>query len=97
MKDNLKNIGQGGTEGQNDCNCDGECCPPGKNNIFSKLIFAVIILTAMGIVAVKIFYHQAPAVNHQGLNNKGAAACCDTTPAKPCDTTKGSSCCPKSK
>lgn len=88
----------GNRNNKNDCNCDGECCPPKKkNNIFSKLIFAVIILTAMGIVGVKLFYQQAPAANNQGLNKKGTAACCDTSSSKPCDTTKGSSCCTKSK
>jgi arsenate reductase (thioredoxin) len=97
MKDKLKNKGEVSTDGQNDCNCDGGCCPPKKNNIFSKLIFAVIILTAMGIVAVKLIYQQAPAANNQGLNKQRTSVGCDTSSAKTCDTAKGSSCCPNSK
>jgi hypothetical protein len=97
MKDNLKNIGQGGTEGQNDCNCDGDCCPSKKNKILSKIIFAVIIFAAIGIVSVKLFYQQAPAANNQGINNQGTTVGCDTSSVKNCDTVKGSSCCPKSK
>lgn len=40
---------------QRDCGCDGDCCPPKKSNPLTKIIFAVIILAALVIVAVKVF------------------------------------------
>ena len=80
-----------------DCGCDDNCCQPKKSNIFTKLIFAVILLAAIGIIAVKLFYHPAPAANQQLFKDPNAKAWCDTTANKTCDTTKGSSCCPKSK
>ena len=93
-------MGKTQDEDRNDpqnCSCDSDCCQPKKSNIFTKLIFAVILLAAIGIIAVKLFYHPAPAANQQLFKDPNAKAWCDTTANRTCDTTKGSSCCPKSK
>ena len=80
----------------NDCGCEGNCCPPKKNNMLTKIIFAVVLLAAIGIISVKLFNKPAPATG-QEVPCKPGSSCCDTTKVKTCDTTKGSSCCPKSK
>ena len=77
-----------------DCGCDGECCPPKKSNPLTKIIFAVIILAALAIVAVKVFKQPAPAAEKASCCPPSSSDC-DTTKATTCDTTKGSSCCPK--
>jgi arsenate reductase len=84
-----------------DCGCEDGCCPPKKKNPFTKWIFAVIILAALGIIGFKLFCHQTP--KNESCCPPGSSVLCDstnkatgdTTKAAPCDTTKGSSCCPK--
>ena len=88
MEENQKDNPQ--VEGENkkqDCGCDDSCCQPQKKNIFSKLIFAVILLAAVAIIGVKLVSRSGSA--------PGKASSCDTTKTKSCDTTKGSSCCSK--
>lgn len=82
-----------------ECGCDSNCCSPKKNTILMKLIFFVILVAALGIIFVKLFFYSspAPAANQQLFQNPNSPAWCDSTGSKTCDTTKGSSCCPKSK
>jgi hypothetical protein len=80
-----------------DCGCNADCCPPKKNTFLTKLIFFVIIVAALGIIFVKIFNRPPTIANQQLFRNPNAAVWCDSTATKTCDTTKGSSCCPKSK
>jgi hypothetical protein len=85
-------------EGENkkqDCGCDDGCCQPKKKNIWSKLIFVVILLAAVTIIGVKLIGRSGNASDKQSVAVPGKAACCDTSKTKTCDTTKGSSCCPK--
>ena len=86
-----------GEKNQKDCGCEDNCCPPKKNNIFTKIIFAVILLAALGIIGVKLFHQPAASAGKEIQCKPGSSACCDTTKPKTCDTAKGSSCCSKSK
>lgn len=78
-----------------DCGCEGNCCPPKKKNPLRMILFAVIILAALGIVGFKLFHHQAPAAAKGACCPPGSSVSCDTTIKVSCDTTKSSSCCPK--
>ena len=87
-------------EGENkkqDCGCTDGSCKPKKKNIWSKLIFAAILLAAVAIIGVKLAGRSGDAGGKQAITASGKAACCDTSKAasKTCDTTKGSSCCSK--
>ena len=82
-------------EEKHDCGCEGNCCPPKKNNIFTKIIFAVILLASVGVIAVKLLRKPVPAAATESCCPPGSTAGCDTTKTAACDTTKGSSCCPK--
>jgi len=84
-----------GQTNQNDCGCEGNCCLPKKKNPLTKIIFAIILLAAIGIIAVKLFHQPAPASAKEACCPPGSAAGCDTTKNAACDTAKGSSCCPK--
>ncbi|MCX6246321.1 MAG: hypothetical protein NTW10_01185 [Bacteroidetes bacterium] len=76
-----------------DCGCDDGCCQPKKKNPVSKIIFAVILLAAVAIIGIKLTGHSGNRSSKQSVAAPGKAGGCDTT--KKCDTTKGSSCCPK--
>lgn len=78
---------------QRDCGCDGDCCPPKKSNPLTKIIFAVIILAALVIVAVKVF--KQPVETSDKASCCPPSSKCDTVKTTACDTTKDSSCCPK--
>lgn len=82
-------------KGNKDCGCEGGCCPPKKKNPFAKIIFAVVILAALGVIAIKLFHQQPPAASSGACCPPGSATKCDTVKTVPCDTTKGSTCCPK--
>lgn len=85
-----------GLENKQDCGCGENCCPPEKNNRFTKIIFVAILLSAVGIIAVKLFNRPAPAAANAACCEQGVSPACDSTTATAgCDTTKGSSCCPK--
>jgi len=96
MEENQKDNPQveGGNKKQ-DCGCDDSCCQPKKKNIFSKLIFAVILLAAVAIVGIKLAGRSGNASDKQTISAPGKASSCDTTKTKSCDKTKGSSCCSK--
>ncbi|MCX6281053.1 MAG: hypothetical protein NTU51_03755 [Bacteroidetes bacterium] len=78
-----------------DCGCDGNCCPPKKKNPLKKILFAVIILAALGILAFKLTHKPPPETAKKACCPSGSSASCDTTKKSGCDTTKNSSCCPK--
>lgn len=98
MENNDKSKNKPGSKDkQNDCNCDDNCCQPKKKAFLPKLIFFVVLLAAAGIIMVKLFYQPAPApvTGQQVFRDPNSPAWCDTSDSKTCDTTKGSSCCPK--
>jgi hypothetical protein len=78
-----------------DCGCnDGNCNAP-KKNIYSKIIFAVVLVAAMAIIGVKITGRPGNISVKQSIAAPGKITGSDTTKTKSCDTSKGSSCCPK--
>jgi len=91
--DKIKNQ-TGGPDKQN-CDCEGNCCPPKTNNKSKKVIFTVILLAAIGLVAFKLFNKPAPAAVKESCCPAKFTTGYDTTKTVTCDTTKGSSCCPK--
>ena len=101
--DKIKDL-PGGGDNKGDCGCVDGNCKPKKSNMLTKIIFAVILLAAGGIIAVKLIYNPAPAAGTEATCKPGSGCCdttkaaaCDTTKTAKCDTTKGSSCCQKSK
>ena len=84
-----------GDESHDDCTCDGNCCPPKKNNKVAKIIFAVIILAAFGVIAFKFVSNPEPAAVKENCCPPKFSTGYDTSKTAACDTTKGSSCCPK--
>jgi len=91
--DKVKNQ-TGGPDKQN-CDCEGNCCPPKKNNNSKKIIFAFILLAAIGLIAFKLVNKPAPAAVKESCCPPQFSTGYDTTKTATCDTTKGSSCCPK--
>jgi hypothetical protein len=81
--------------GSGDCGCEGNCCPPKKKNPWRKILFAVIILAALGILAFKLTHKPTQETAKKACCASGSSASCDTTKKAACDTTKNSSCCPK--
>ncbi len=79
----------------NDCNCQDNCCPPKKNNIVAKIIFTIVLLAAFGVIAFKLVNKPAPAAVKESCCPPKFTTGYDTTKNVTCDTTKGSSCCPK--
>ena len=90
------NVPNAGLENKNDCGCTDGNCQPKKSNMVTKIIFAVIVVAAVGIIAVKLFHQPNPAAAKEAACKPGSS-CCDTAKTAKCDTAKGSSCCPKSK
>jgi hypothetical protein len=78
-----------------DCGCTDGSCQPKKKNIFSKVFFAVILLAAVAIIGVKLSGRSGNVSDKQSVVTPGIVPGCDTTKTKTCDTSKGSSCCPK--
>ncbi len=92
----------GDSGGNNDdCNCGGDCCQPKKKSIWPKVIFTLVMLAAMGVIVVKLFFTSSPVTstpvkNSQIVNDQNSPKWADSCKsASGCDTTKGSSCCPK--
>ena len=85
-------------EGENkkqDCGCTDGSRRPKKKNIFSKILFVVILLAAVAIIGIKLAGRSGNASGEQSIAAPGKVSGCDTTKAKTCDTSKSSSCCPK--
>jgi len=96
MEENYTDKPQANEESKTpDCGCTDGSCKPKKKNIFSKILFAVILLAALAIIGVKLTGRSGNTPDKQSLSAPGKAACCDTAKTKTCDTTKGSSCCSK--
>ncbi len=85
----------GSNDINNNCNCEGGCCTPKKNTNARKIIFAIILLAAIGVIAFKLVNKPAPVAVKESCCPTKFTTGYDTTKNKACDTTKGSSCCPK--
>jgi len=95
MAEDVKNDETKNQGGSADCGCEGNCCPPPKKKPYKTILFAVIILAALGIVAFKLTHKPPPEAVKKACCPSGSTAGCDTTKKAACDTTKNSSCCPK--
>jgi hypothetical protein len=96
LRKNLKSFMMKKSDNQNDCGCEGGCCPPKKKSIVPKVIFSLVVVAALGIILAKLFLSSpAPASNQKALRDSNSPVSCDSAGAKTCDTAKGSSCCPK--
>lgn len=91
--DSIKN--QAGGTGHQNCDCDGNCCPPKKNNKSKIFIFTIILLSAIGVIAFKILNKAAPAAVKEACCPPQGSTGYDSAKTATCDTTKGSSCCPE--
>ena len=92
-KDKIRNQ-QGGHDDKN-CDCGDNCCPPKRNNKPKIIIFIVVLLAAIGVIGFKIVNKPAPAAVKESCCPPKFTTGYDTTKNAACDTTKGSSCCPK--
>ena len=79
---------------KSDCGCEGDCCPPKKKSPIKTIIFGIILLAALAILGFKLAHKNDPEAAAQKTCTPGSS-CCDTAKTAKCDTTKGSSCCPK--
>jgi hypothetical protein len=95
MDKNQKNNGPCDPGNNQDCGCGDNCCPPKKSNVFRTILFAVVILAALGVVAFKLTSPAVPAPAKEACCPPGSTAACDTAKAGCDDTTKSSTCCPK--
>jgi hypothetical protein len=96
MEDMVKTKNQAeNSDKQIDCNCEGNCCPPKKNNITPKIVFAIVLLAAIGVIVFKLVNKPVPAAVEESCCPPQFTTGYDTTKNATCDTTKGSSCCPK--
>ena len=77
------------------CDCEGNCCPPKKNNNVAKIIFTIVLLAAISVIVFKLVNKPAPAAVKESCCPPKFTTGYDTTKNVTCDTTKGSSCCPK--
>jgi hypothetical protein len=92
---NKENPEAGEVNKKQDCGCDGDCCKPKKRNIFSILLFAVILLAALGVIGMKFYHSPSLKGDKQTVAVPGKGSCCDTTKTGCCDTKKDSACCSK--
>lgn len=76
------------------CDCEGNCCTP-KKNTFNRIIFIVILVAAIGVIGFKITNRPALSVEKESCCPARVSTGNDTTNDSTCDTTNGSSCCPK--
>jgi hypothetical protein len=85
-----------------DCTSNSDCCQPAKGKLWKKILFVLILFSAVVIVSFKLFGKNdtKPQVN-TNTTNAQQPDCCDTTSMKgnteitqPADTL---SCCPKPK
>jgi hypothetical protein len=82
-------------DNKDNCGCDDNCCPPKKNNKVVKIVFTIVLLAAIGVIAFKLVNKPAPAAVKESCCPPKFTTGYDTTKNATCDTTKGSSCCPK--
>jgi hypothetical protein len=80
-----------------DCGCDnGECCQPKKSNKWTKIIFALILLTAVAIIVAKFTYGDCKKDTCAKTTDTTGVATKDST-AKPCCPNGGANCGDKTK
>ena len=86
-----------------DCGCSDGCCTPHKKgNLWTKILFLVVVLAAGTIITVKLVATQS-ASSEKCCDTPASTSCCpqnggqSATPANCRDTSFSSSCCTTSK
>ena len=86
-----------------DCGCsDGCCTPKKKSNLWTKILFIVIILAAGTIVAAKLIGKPNSAPVAKCCTATQGSSCCpqavkqDSVPAKCCESSEKTPCCSQS-
>ena len=87
------------------CNCSDGCCQTKKrNNLWTKILFIVIVVAAISIISVKLTSKNCNTQPNSATSNSvqnPKPSCCDTT--KQINCTEGTNqsnkkpCCPRSK
>jgi hypothetical protein len=81
-------------EKKTDCDCEDGCCQPKKKPEWIKYLFFLVILAALSIIVIKVVQDKKnPSENSP---QSGQPCCPDSSKTAACDTSKGTSCCPKS-
>ena len=86
----------------NNCNCGDDCCKPKKSKLWTKILFFIVIATALSIVTFKIVANnkkaevKPPVVIVDSIKKP---SCCDTTQPNICTKVSDPNkpCCPQSK
>jgi len=79
-----------------DCGCtDGNCSPKSKPK-WIKYLSILILLSAISIVVVKVVQDKKHPAAQCAPSAAGKSCCGDSSKTTTCDTTKATSCCPKS-
>jgi len=76
----------------NDCGCDGDCCPPKPKPKWMKYISILVFVIALSIILIKVLnsHHSGGDGKIQAVSEK--SSCCDTSATR--DSTK-KPCCSK--
>ena len=80
-------------ETKKDCGCDDGCCQPKKSNLWTKVVFIVVIVAALAIVAIKFTGGSNKDANNATMVKNEKIGAADST--KPCCAQGNSSCCEK--
>lgn len=78
----------------NDCGCSDNCCSPKKKNPAIKIIFIIVVLSALGIAGFKLFSNNEKKSVVTKEQKETTTPCCDSKKTDNCDTTS-KSCCSK--
>ena len=85
-----------------DCACNSDCCQPQKAKPWKKILFALIVFSAVVIVSFKLFGNKE--IEHQVKTNTQSAqqpGCCDAKDTKgdvkTANSEKTKSCCQPTK
>ncbi len=86
-----------------DCGCQDGCCEPKKKNkLWMQIVFALIFLTALSIITVKLVGRgDDKTILGKDSTCTKTSGCCPGSGQKSCaktsDSTNKTSCCPKEK
>ncbi|MEI6124498.1 MAG: hypothetical protein WCQ95_12810 [Bacteroidota bacterium] len=78
-----------------DCGCDDGCCQPKKSKLWAKILFAVVIVAAIAIIAIKFTGNNNNSDNKSTMVKNEKIGATDST--KSCCPKSNASCCPKGK
>lgn len=82
-------------EVKQDCGCNDGCCQPKKSKPWTKILFAVVIIAAIAIIAIKFSGNNNNSDNKSTMIKNEKIGPTDST--KSCCPKSNSLCCPKGK